>query len=117
MTRLASLALASGLALAALGLGASPSSAQRFVFSDGGYPVPGGGTVHVGGQYGHGGGWGYGPRHGGGWGGPGYGHGWRGHHPGPVAGGGWGPRCRTVVVTRFSYRLGGYVQRPMQVCN
>jgi hypothetical protein len=31
---------------------------------------------------------------------------------------GHGPgRCRTVMVTRFSHRFGGYVQRPVQVCH
>jgi hypothetical protein len=74
------------------------------------------------------------PRRGGGWDGPrrdwdgprrdwdrgrGWDRGWRGPPPwargyGPPP---WaGPRCRTVIQERYSYRLGGYVRRPVEVC-
>jgi hypothetical protein len=41
----------------------------------------------------------------------------RGYGPPPWARAyGFGPRCRTVIQERYSYRLGGYVRRPVEVC-
>ena len=117
--KIAAFALAATLGAAGLTLAAAPATAQSVSFSFG---------------VGHGFGHGFGP---------GFGHGFAPRrvfvHPGHgyyapyqvrprrnfYHGGGWvpsgyhhfgGPVCRTVMVTRWSNRWGGYVQRPVQVC-
>lgn len=108
MKRLA-VVLAAGLVAGAAGLVSAPAQAQVFV--DGVVRVQSPNWDHPRyqrwqGERRWGGGHGYGY---------GYDHGWRGERRWH-GGGGWGPRCRTVMTTRYSYRWGGYVQRPVEVC-
>ncbi len=116
MTRLGTLAVVTGLALGGVGLDVAPASAQSFGFGFSTGPTFVTSPVwdhprHQRWGQGHGFGHGYGYGHG-------YGHvyGWRPVRPGYAWGHGPG-RCRTVMVTRFSHRFGGYVQRPVQVCH
>jgi hypothetical protein len=96
MTRLFAFA-ATGLVLA--GLAATPAAAQPWY---GGYDAPR--HRHWDGPRWHGPHY-DGPR----WQGPRWGayDGYRVHR---------GPRCRTVMITRWSHRLGTYVQRPVEMC-
>lgn len=119
MTRLATLAVVTGLALGGVGLSVAPASAQSFGFGFSTGPTVVTSPVwdhprHQ--RWGQGYGQGYGHGHGRGYGhGYGHGYGWRPHRPDFAWGQGRG-HCQTVMVTRFSHRFGGYVQRPVEIC-